>query len=453
MQTVLVQQRNFFNAGHTISYADRRHTLKHLHTGLKQHEDEILDALYQHLGKSPHEAYMSELGLTLAEIRHALKHLKGWMRPKRRRTPLANFPATQRIYAAPYGVVLIIAPWNYPLLLSLAPLVGALAAGNCAIIKPSELAPATAEVLAHLIREAFPEEYVAVVNGAVEVSKALLDEPFDYIFYTGNGTVGQYVMERAAAHLTPVTLELGGKSPVVVTQSANLALAARRIVFGKYLNCGQTCIAPDYVLVEKQVHAEFVHHVTDAITKMYGTAPLKNPSYGHIINSRHFERLCRLLLPEKIVHGGEVNAQRLQIAPTVMNGVDAQDAVMQEEIFGPILPILEVNNLDEAYRFIHTHPRPLALYLFTQKGADEKLFLEGLQFGGGCVNDVISHIVPSNLPFGGVGASGIGAYHGASSFQTFSHPKSIVRRKQWWDPPVRYLPYKNWKTRLLRRML
>ena len=453
MNELLANQRRYFHEGHTRSFQKRKDALVQLRKQIKRYEAQICQALQEDLGKSETEAYMTEIGLTIAEINYALKHIRRWMHPKRRSTPLANFPARQKIFYEPYGAVLILAPWNYPFLLSLSPLVGALAAGNCCILKPSELAPATATLLAQLVSEALPPELVSVVNGDVATSQALLEEKFDYIFYTGNGNVGKYVMEKAAQHLTPVTLELGGKSPVIVTRTAPLRLAARRIVFGKFLNCGQTCIAPDYILVENAVKEKLVGLLQEEIEKMYGKTPLSNPDYGKIVNSRHFERICRLIDPEKVVWGGETDESSLRIAPTLLDNIASTDAVMQEEIFGPLLPILCVENIEEAIRFVQTRPRPLALYLFTSARALTRKVLRDLSFGGGCVNDVISHIASINLPFGGVGASGMGAYHGAESFATFSHKKSVVLRGTWLDPTLRYPPYTSLKQRILRWFL
>ena len=453
MNELLANQRRYFHEGHTRSFQKRKDALVQLRKQIKRYEAQICQALQEDLGKSETEAYMTEIGLTIAEINYALKHLRRWMHPKRRSTPLANFPARQKIFYEPYGAVLILAPWNYPFLLSLSPLVGALAAGNCCILKPSELAPATATLLAQLVSEVLPPELVSVVNGDVATSQALLEEKFDYIFYTGNGNVGKYVMEKAAQHLTPVTLELGGKSPVIVTRTAPLRLAARRIVFGKFLNCGQTCIAPDYILVENAVKEKLVGLLQEEIEKMYGKTPLSNPDYGKIVNRRHFERICRLIDPEKVVSGGETDESSLRIAPTLLDNIASTDAVMQEEIFGPLLPILCVENIEEAIRFVQTRPRPLALYLFTSARALTRKVLRDLSFGGGCVNDVISHIASINLPFGGVGASGMGAYHGAESFATFSHKKSVVLRGTWLDPTLRYPPYTSLKQRILRWFL
>jgi len=453
MKEILDRQRSFFQSGATLPHKKRIETLNNLYQGIKKHEQELLMALKTDLGKSAMEAYMCEVGLALSDIGNVCRHLKRWMRPQRRRTPLSNFPAQSQIVSDPYGVTLIMAPWNYPFLLTISPLVGALAAGNCCVLKPSELSPATTEVLTCLIQETFPPEYVTVVNGGAEESQALLDLHFDYIFYTGGVGVGKIVMGKASQHLTPVTLELGGKSPAIITHSANLRLAARRIVFGKFLNCGQTCVAPDYVLCEEPVHQEFVQFLKEELHQMYGGHPLDNPDYGKIINRQHFNRICGLLDPAKIIVGGETQPDQLRIAPTLMDNVAPTDPVMQEEIFGPLLPIIPVGNSDEAFRFVQERPHPLALYLFTEDATVERKFMTGLQFGGGCVNDTISHLAAHNLPFGGVGNSGMGAYHGKDSFLTFSHQKSVVKRRNWLDPALRYQPYTSSKLSLVKKFL
>lgn len=453
MEKIISAQRIYFESGATLPFEARRKALVDLRDSLKKYEAEICEALKADLGKSAHESYMTEIGIALSDIAHTLKHLRKWMRPSRRCTSIGNFPAKSYILYEPYGVTLIMAPWNYPVLLVLSPLVGALAAGNCCVVKPSELAPATAEVLTKMIADTFDERLVTVVNGGVEESQALLEQKFDYIFYTGSTGVGKYVMEKAAKHLTPVTLELGGKSPVIITKSAHLQLAARRIVFGKFLNAGQTCIAPDYILVEEAVHDAFVSALKEELVRMYGKEPLKNPDYGKIINRRHFDRISRLIDNEKVVFGGTIVPETLQIEPTILDGVSPEDSVMQEEIFGPVLPVLRIKDESEAFRFIQQRPHPLALYLFTSDRKIENHFMNGLQFGGGCVNDVISQIATNNMPFGGVGDSGMGAYHGRHSFLTFSHEKTVIKRSLWFDPPFRYLPYSSWKTKLIKKLL
>ena len=447
------RQRSFFENGGTLSYESRKQALMALKTSVKKNEPDILAALKKDLGKSAVEAYMTEIGIFYSDISFDIKNLKKWMKPKKCGTPMTVSPAKSWILQSPYGVVLIISPWNYPFLLTFEPLAAALAAGNCCVVKPSELAPETARVMTRILAEALPEELVRVVNGGAEECRALLEERFDYIFYTGNTSVGRYVMEKASAHLTPVTLELGGKSPVIITRSANLALAARRIAFGKFLNLGQTCVAPDYVLIEQEVHDDFLQLLKKEIFSMYGTDPLLNEAYGKIINRRHFDRICQLIDKDKVVFGGETNEASLKIAPTVMDGVKSTDAVMNEEIFGPVLPVLAVNNLDEAFRFVQERPHPLALYLFTEKKHDVQVFMHGLQFGGGCVNDVVVHLSNPNLPFGGIGESGMGFYHGSYSFRTFSHPKAILKSSTRIDMPMRYQPITVFKEKLIRMFM
>ncbi len=458
--TDIVQaQRTFFRTGETLPIQYRKQALNKLKKAIHAHEKELLEALHTDLGKSEMEAYMCEVGLTISEIDYVSARLRRWARNKRVCTPLANFPAKSFTVQEPYGVTLIMSPWNYPVLLTLEPLVGAIAAGNCCVLKPSDYSPATSKVIASLIAEIFPPEYVTVVTGGRKENADLLEQHFDYIFFTGGVTVGKLVMEKAVQHLTPITLELGGKSPCIVDKTANIPLAARRIVFGKYLNCGQTCIAPDYVLIDEAVHDEFVACVKKEIMAMYTTNPLTFAAYGKIINRKHFDRILGLIDSAKVVYGGRSNADTLQIEPTVLDNVTPEDAVMQEEIFGPIMPILtfrgsEVQSFgDWAIDFIRNRPAPLALYIFTNDKRTEKRFLQTVQFGGGCVNDTIMHLATSEMAFGGVGNSGMGSYHGKKSFETFSHEKSIVKKSQWLDLPIRYQPYTSFKQWLVRLFL
>ncbi len=458
--TDIVQaQRTFFRTGETLPIKYRKQALNKLKKAIQAHEKELLEALHTDLGKSEMEAYMCEVGLTISEIDYVSARLRRWARNKRVCTPLANFPAKSFTVQEPYGVTLIMSPWNYPVLLTLEPLVGAIAAGNCCVLKPSNYSPATSEVLTSLIAEIFPPEYITVVTGGRKENADLLEQHFDYIFFTGGVTVGKLVMEKAAQHLTPITLELGGKSPCIVDRTANIPLAARRIVFGKYLNCGQTCIAPDYVLIDESVHDEFVACVKKEIMAMYTTNPLTFAAYGKIINRKHFDRILGLIDPAKVVHGGRSNADTLQIEPTVLDNVTPEDAVMQEEIFGPILPILIFRSsesqsfADWTIDFIRSRPHPLALYIFTNDKKTEKRFLQTVQFGGGCVNDTIMHLATSEMAFGGIGNSGMGSYHGKKSFETFSHEKSIVKKSQWIDLPIRYQPYTSFKQWLVRLFL
>lgn len=450
IKKLIDKQRAFFASGKTFNISYRIKALDKLEQMILKYEQDLCIALRKDLGKSGTESYMCEIGLTLSELRFVKRHIRIWARDRSVRTPLAQFHGKSFTVQEPYGAVLIMSPWNYPVLLTLEPLIGALAAGNCCVVKPSAYSPATSQVIARMIREAFPKGYVAVVEGGREENRDLLEQKFDYIFFTGGVNVGRLVMEKASAHLTPVTLELGGKSPCVIDHTADLGLAARRIVFGKYLNCGQTCVAPDYVLIEQSVKNKFLQHVKKEIVRMYGEDPLSGPDYGKMINQKHFERVSRLIDPKKVVHGGQSNADTLQIAPTVLDRVGEEDAVMQEEIFGPVLPILTVASMGEAYAFIKKRPQPLALYIFTADKKTERLFLRKVPFGGGCVNDTIIHLATPYMGFGGVGGSGMGAYHGRKSFETFSHEKSIMKKYTWIDLPLRYQPYNEFKEKLIR---
>ena len=453
LESLVEKQRAYFAEGKTLPIEGRIRALNRLEQALKNREEELCRALKADLGKSRIESYMCEVGLTLSELGYVKRHLRSWSRDKRVRTPLAQFHARSFTVQEPYGVVLVMSPWNYPVLLTLEPLIGALAAGNCCVVKPSAYSPETSAVMASILREIFPEEYVAVVEGGRQEHQGLLAQRFDYIFFTGGVNVGKLVMEKASAHLTPVTLELGGKSPCVIDESANLKLAARRLAFGKYLNCGQTCVAPDYVLVHEKVKERFLEYVKEEITHMYGRKPLENPDYGKIINRKHFDRLLGLIDESKLVFGGESSEETLQIAPSVLDRVTPEDAVMQEEIFGPLLPILTVRSMDEALAFVNARPKPLAFYIFTQNKSVEQMFLRRASFGGGCVNDTIIHLATSAMGFGGVGNSGMGSYHGKKSFETFSHEKSIVKKYTWLDLPMRYQPYTKQKDKMIRTFL
>jgi len=452
MQTeaLIKKQREFFRSGKTLDVHYRIQALDRLEQAIIKYEEKLYGALRADLGKSRTESYMCEVGLILSELRYVRKHVQSWSRDRRVLTPLAQFHAKSFIVQEPYGIVLVMSPWNYPALLTLEPLIGALAAGNCCVVKPSAYSAATSKVMGQLIHEVFTEEYVAVVEGGRKENQSLLEQKLDYIFFTGGVNIGRLVMEMASAHLTPVTLELGGKSPCIIDHTANLRLAARRLVFGKYLNCGQTCVAPDYVLLEQSIRDEFVEYVKKEIRKQFGKHPLQNPSYGKMVNRKHFERVLGLMDPQKLICGGESNTETLQIAPTVLDGVTEEDAVMQEEIFGPVMPLLTVKNMEEAYEFVKKRPRPLALYIFTSDKQTEELFLRQASFGGGCVNDTVIHLATSYMGFGGVGGSGMGSYHGRKSFETFSHEKSIVKKYTWLDLPMRYQPYHRIKEKLIR---
>ena len=443
IESILRMQRQFFDSRQTFDIDTRLQGLRRLREAILAHEEEINAALKEDLGKSASESYMCETGMTLAELSDQIRHLRRRARPRRRMSNLANFPSSARAVFEPYGVVLVMSPWNYPFMLCMEPVIGAIAAGNCCVVKPSAYSPATSAVIRTILSEVFPPEYVAVVEGGRAENAALLEQRFDYIFFTGGVTVGRLVMEKAAVHLTPVTLELGGKSPCIVTADCDLKVAARRIVFGKFLNCGQTCVAPDYLLVDQTVKEPLLALIQKEIARQYGPDPLANPDYGKIINRKHFDRLCGLINPAKVVCGGQTQPDALRIAPTLLDPVQPGDAVMQEEIFGPLLPVLTYKSLDEAAQFIQSREKPLALYLFTRNRKAERLFAEYVSFGGGCVNDTILHLSVPSLGFGGVGRSGMGSYHGRKSFETFSHEKSILKKPFWPDLPLRYQPYTN----------
>ena len=453
IEKLIKEQNKYFDSGLTLSYESRLVSLKALKRAILSNEDELCRALKEDLGKSRAETFMCEIGLAISEISWLIKHLKGLMRKKHVLTPLAQFAATSFRSPSPYGNVLIISPWNYPLLLTLEPLADALAAGNTAILKPSAYAPETSDIIKKMLEESFNPGLVAVVTGGRAENQALLKQRFDKIFFTGSKEVGKEVMRKAAEHLTPVTLELGGKSPCIVEKTAKIGLAVRRIVFGKFLNCGQTCVAPDYILCDESIRESLVSAIKKEIILQFGSKPLENPDYGKIVNEKHFNRLKGLINEEKTVCGGGLDEENNRIEPTVMVDVSWEDAVMGEEIFGPILPILTYKTLDEAVLVIESHPHPLALYCFTEdKGVKERI-LKKCRFGGGCINDVVIHLATSEMPFGGVGESGMGSYHGRAGFEEFSHTRSIVDKKTWMDMPVRYQPYTGLKEKLLRLFL
>lgn len=453
IRKLIRQQRAFFYKGRTLPANTRIHMLKKLRSCILKYQEEIHRALKLDLGKSSFESYMCETGLVLDELRYMIKHIPKFSKEKTVPTPLSQFVSRSYITPSPYGVVLIMSPWNYPFLLSLTPLVDAIAAGNTVIVKPSAYAPNTSEVIRKIICEAFPPFYAAVVTGGRKENTCLLNEHFDYIFFTGSQHVGKEVMAKAARFLTPVTLELGGKSPCIVEKTANLELAAKRIVFGKFLNCGQTCVAPDYVYCDRRVKDSLISEIKKQIRKQFTGAPLSNPDYGKIINQKHFQRILALIDPSKTVFGGENDPNNLRIAPTLMDEVSFDDAVMQEEIFGPVLPVLTYDSLDQAATRINAMAHPLALYIFTEnKKAAEKI-TRSCGFGGGCINDVVIHLATSQMGFGGFGESGIGSYHGKAGFDTFSHYKSIVDKKNWMDLPVRYQPYQKSSEKLLKLFL
>lgn len=451
--TILAKQHAFFASGRTIPVSFRQEQLHKLKRSMLAHEKDLNEALQKDLGKSRMESYMCEVGLTLSELTWMQRHLSSLSAKKRVPTPLAQFAARSFRSPSPYGTVLIMSPWNYPVLLTLEPLIDAIAAGNTAIVKPSAYAPYTCEVMKQIMEECFPQSYVAVVTGGRAENQTLLQQRFDMIFFTGGKTVGREVLRHAAEYLTPITLELGGKSPCIVDSSAKIKLAARRIVFGKYLNCGQTCVAPDYVLCDKTIRDELVLAIQAEIRRQFGAAPLENPNYGKIVNRKHFERLLGLIDESKLVCGGQNNPDTLRIAPTVLTDVTWEDAVMGEEIFGPILPVLTFGTLEEAIQTVEAHPHPLALYFFSENKTAQSQILNCCRFGGGCINDTIIHLATSAMPFGGVGESGMGGYHGKAGFETFSHYRSIVDKKTWMDLPIRYQNYTALKEKMLHMFL
>ena len=453
IEKLVCAQREYFNTGETIDIEFRKRALTALEHALKSWKGRIIEALKKDLNKSAFEAYMCEIGLTLSEITYAKKHIRKWNKRKHVRTPLAQYVSKSYTVRNPYGVTLIMSPWNYPVLLTLSPLIGAISAGNCCVVKPSAYAPHTSDVLAEMIAGIFDEKYIAVVKGGREENSALLEQHFDYIFFTGGVNVGRLVMEKASRNLTPLTLELGGKSPCIVDESANIKMAAKRIVFGKFLNCGQTCVAPDYILVCKSVKDRLVDEIIRHIKLQYGSSAINNPDYVKMINEKHFSRVKGLIDENKVVYGGQADEAKLKIEPTVMVNVTEEDAVMKEEIFGPLLPVIEVENVEEAYMYVKAYPSPLALYIFTSDKKTKKLFLNNVSYGGGCINDTIIHLATSNMGFGGVGNSGMGSYHGKKSFETFSHEKSIVDKATWLDLPMRYQPYKKMNEKLIRFFL
>ena len=453
IQHILTMQKTYFASGATLPVRQRVNRLRRLYRAIRMYEDEICAALKTDLGKSRQESYMCEIGLTLSEITHMVKHIYLYAAEKRKPTPLAQYVSRSFIKPSPYGTVLIMSPWNYPFLLTIEPLVDAIAAGNTAVIKPSAYSPHTSAVIYRMISECFAPEYVSVITGGRAENTCLLGEKFDYIFFTGSQSVGKEVMRKAAEHLTPVTLELGGKSPCIVEKSANLKLAARRIVFGKYLNCGQTCVAPDYVLCDASIKDALLNAIQKEITRQFGEHPLDSPDYGKIINEKHFHRISGLIDHDKVIFGGHNDHNTLRIEPTVMDHVTYEDKVMQEEIFGPVMPVLTYNSLDELIGKINSMPHPLALYFFTRDKAAARKVTSQCQFGGGCINDTIIHLATSEMPFGGFGESGMGGYHGREGFRTFSHYKSIVDKKTWLDLPMRYQPYKRINDKLIHFFL
>lgn len=441
IEALLEKQRAFYRSGATIPVEFRIEQLKKLYAAVQKYEDEIGKALQSDLGKSPYESFMCESGLALTEISYMIRNTRKLARRQTVHTPLSQFASHSFRQPMPYGNVLILSPWNYPFLLSIDPLADAIAAGNTVLLKPSAYSPATSKLVEKIVQECFAPEYVAVVNGGRAENTALLEQKFDFVFFTGSQVVGKEVLRHTAEHLTPAVLELGGKSPCIVDESADLKLAAKRIVFGKFLNCGQTCVAPDHILCAQSVKDALVTELCEQIRQQYGEHPLENADYGRIINQKHFERLCGLIQPEKIVCGGGTDPEHCRIEPTVLDGVTPEDPVMGEEIFGPILPVLTYDSFDELVQQLKAGDKPLALYLFSHDQEHIDRALRELPYGGGCINDVVIHLATSEMGFGGVGESGMGAYHGKAGFEAFSHTKSIVDKKTWLDLPMRYQPY------------
>ena len=454
IKIILEKQREYFNTGATRNLDFRIEKLSVLKRSIKKNENQILKALWADLHKSEFEAYATEVGIILDEINFVMKHLKSWSKTRKVRTPLTHFLSSSYIYSEPYGVSLIISPWNYPFQLLMAPLIGSIAAGNCAMLKPSENSPNTTEVIIKIIEESFSEEFVSVVEpyGGKESAKALLQENFDYIFFTGSVPVGKIVMEAAAKHLTPVTLELGGKSPCIVHNDADIKLAARRIAWGKFLNAGQTCVAPDYILVHESVKAQLLTEIRTCIKEFFGETPVSSNDFPRIINERQFDRLVGLLDKGNVVIGGEYSKVDRYIAPTIIDNITWNDPIMLDEIFGPILPILEFEDLEQVIKTVNSKPKPLALYFFSNNKKHQERIIAMISYGGGCINDTIMHVASSYLPFGGVGSSGMSAYHGKGSFDVFSHKKSVTKKSNLIDIKIRYAPYNN-KIKLLKKLM
>ena len=442
-EEIISEQRKYFNSGVTIPVEFRIKQLKKLYDAVKKYEDEIGKALTEDLGKSKLEGFFCETGLVLGEISYMIRHVRRFAGEHTVHSPITQFVSRSFVKPSPYGCTLIMSPWNYPFLLTVEPLVDAIAAGNTAVVKPSAYSPATSAVIAKMLQECFDRCYVAVVTGGRKENSELLEKRFDLIFFTGSQAVGREVLRHAAEYLTPAVLELGGKSPCIIDSSAKIPLAAKRLVFAKLLNCGQTCVAPDYILCHESIKDKFITELKDQIIKQYTKAPLENPSYGKIINRKHFDRICALMDKNKIIYGGRCNVESLKIEPTIMDNVTWDDAVMGEEIFGPIFPILTFNSYDDLYRDFADRPRPLALYIFAEDKKRIKEVTGRVSYGGGCINDAVVHLATSEMGFGGVGESGMGAYHGKTGFDTFSHTKSILDKKTWLDLPMRYQPFKS----------
>ncbi|WP_299160990.1 aldehyde dehydrogenase [uncultured Tenacibaculum sp.] len=440
----LVQsQKNFFSKQHTKDISFRKNALKKLQKEIIRREDDIINALHNDFKKSEYEAVMTETSIVLTELKMAIKNIHSWSKPKRVLPSLLNFPSSAKIYKEPYGTVLIIAPWNYPYQLAFAPLLGAIAAGNTVVLKPSELTPHVSKLTKEIIEAVFDKDHIAVVEGGVDTAQELLAQRWDYIFFTGSVPVGKIVAKAAAEHITPVTLELGGKSPCIVDETANIKLAAKRLVWGKLINGGQTCIAPDYLLIHKSVKDKFTTHFKEELIKAYGENPQISDDYPRIVNTKNFDRLALMLTNENFIVGGQTDRDDRYIAPTIINEPSLDSEVMKGEIFGPIFPLISYDNEEDIANILARYDKPLALYVFTTRASFAKKIIGTYSFGGGTINDTTVHFANHRLPFGGVGESGIGGYHGKQTFETFSHNKGVVTRGNWLDIPTRYAPYKG----------
>ncbi len=453
INNLVTKQRKFFQTGKTLSLNFRIQALQTLHASIQLHEDDLYQALYKDLGKSPSESYMCEIGLVYSELHYMLKHIKIFSKEKKVRTPISQAISKSYIKPTPKGNVLIMSPWNYPFLLTMDPLIDAIAAGNTVILKPSAYAPYTAKVIECIIKETFPQEYVGIVMGGRKENQSLLSQKFNHIFFTGSQAVGKEVLKKAAENLTPVTLELGGKSPCIVDKTANIKLAAKRIVFGKFLNCGQTCVAPDYIYCDQSIINEFIEALIKEIQKQFSSQPLQNKLYGKIINEKHYNRLCNLLNENPILYGGKTETSTLKIEPTILYPCTWDHTIMKEEIFGPLLPILTYSSIDEVIPSINNHPTPLALYIFSNNKKIIDTITSACPYGGGCINDTVIHLATPYMGFGGFQESGMGSYHGKTGFDTFTHYKSIIDKKTWFDLPMRYQPYSKFRDTFIKFFL
>jgi len=452
MKEQMDKMREYFNTGVTYDYTFRMEKLKLLRTAINKYEQDIIDALKVDMDRCEAEAYLFEIYSIYEEIKYMLKHLKSWMKPKKIKGHIFTFPSKYVNYKEPLGLVLIMSPWNYPFQLSIDPLVASIAAGNCSVVKPSRYSPTVSAVIRKMLEEFFDPAYITTYEGGADVNTQLLEQKFDHIFFTGSSNVGKVVMKAAAAHLTPVTLELGGKNPYIVDASANLEVSARRITWAKWVNCGQTCIAPDYILVEASVKDAFIEKVKENIGLMYGDSPIDSPDYGKIINQKHFDRLTALYKDATIVQGGNTDKGRLKIAPTILDNVKVTDPIMEGEIFGPIMPVIAYNNIEEAYELIKRYPKSLAVYLFSTNKALQKEIVTRFSFGGGCINDLLLHAGNFNAHFGGVGESGMGGYHGKKGFDMLTHEKIVMKKSYALDFSLRYPPYKD-RASIMRKFL